>query len=174
MEFKNDKNIMIDMITQGADVFADASGFTIRKEEESGVAYQMNGLYPALFSNSKITGNELKLWLYLKSLENTQIKGAFPSMPTILETQDMSERTLIRTLKSMEKKKMIFILKRKWYDSGKQTSNLYFFKDYNKTTGEFYENGLDELYKKFKKKKALAYVYKDNSNLQMILLPDNK
>ena len=95
-------------------------------------------------------------------------------MPTILETQGMSERTLIRTLKSMEEKNMIFILKRKWYDSGKQTSNLYFFNDYNKTTGEFYENGLDELYKKFPKKKALAYIYKDSSNLEMILLPDNK
>ena len=171
-----DKNreIIAEMILNGAMVLADSSGFTIQKEEENGVAYQMNGLYPALFSNPKITGNEMKLWLYLKSLENTQIKGAFPSMPTILETQDMSERTLIRTLKSMEEKNMIFILKRKWKDSGKQTSNLYFFNDYNKQTGEFYENGFDELKKRFPKKKALAIQYKDNSGFQMVLEADNK
>lgn len=171
-----DKNreTMAEMIMKGAMVLADSSGFTINKQEEEGVAYQMNGLYPALFGNPNITGDELKLWLYLKSLENTQIKGAFPSFETIMEHQSMARQKLTKVLNSLEEKNMLFRLKRKWIDSGKQTSNLYFFNDYNKQTGEFYENGFDDLKKKFPKKKALVMQYKDNSNLQLVLLPDNK
>lgn len=170
-----DKNreTMAEMIMKGAIVLADSSGFTINKQEE-GVAYQMNGIYPALFGNPNITGDELKLWLYLKSLENTQIKGAFPSFETIMEHQSMARQKLTKVLNSLEEKNMLFRLKRKWIDSGKQTSNLYFFNDYNKQTGEFYENGFDDLKKKFPKKKALVMQYKDNSNLQLVLLPDNK
>lgn len=173
MGVNNDRNIMLEMLTKGAKVFADSTGFTIQKEDEQGVAYQMNGLYPALFGNPNITGDELKVWLYLKSLENTQIKGAFPSMETIMKHQKMGKQKLLKVLESLEEKNMMFRLQRKWYDSGKQTSNLYFFNDYNKKTGEFYEKGLDELKLKFPKKKALAYIYKDNSTLEMILLPDN-
>lgn len=171
-----DKNreTMAEMIMKGAMVLADSSGFTINKQEQEGVAYQMNGLYPALFGNPNITGDELKLWLYLKSLENTQIKGAFPSFETIMEHQSMARQKLTKVLNSLEEKNMLFRLKRKWIDSGKQTSNLYFFNDYNKQTGEFYENGFDDLKKKFPKKKALVMQYKDNSNLQLVLLPDNK
>lgn len=171
-----DKNreTMAEMIMKGAIVLADSSGFTINKQEEEGVAYQMNGLYPALFGNPNITGDELKLWLYLKSLENTQIKGAFPSFETIMEHQSMARQKLTKVLNSLEEKNMLFRLKRKWIDSGKQASNLYFFNDYNKQTGEFYENGFDDLKKKFPKKKALVMQYKDNSNLQLVLLPDNK
>lgn len=171
-----DKNreTMAEMIMKGAMVLADSSGFTINKQEQEGVAYQMNGLYPALFGNPNITGDELKLWLYLKSLENTQIKGAFPSFETIMEHQSMARQKLTKVLNSLEEKNMLFRLKRRWIDSGKQTSNLYFFNDYNKQTGEFYENGFDDLKKKFPKKKALVMQYKDNSNLQLVLLPDNK
>ena len=124
-----DKNreTMAEMIMKGAIVLADSSGFTINKQEEEGVAYQMNGLYPALFGNPNITGDELKLWLYLKSLENTQIKGAFPSFETIMEHQSMARQKLTKVLNSLEEKNMLFRLKRKWIDSGKQTSNLYFF-----------------------------------------------
>lgn len=162
------------MIIQGAMVLADSSGFSINKEDEEGVAYQMNGIYPSLFANPNITGDELKVWLYLKSLENTQIKGAFPSFETIMEHHSIGRQKLSKILDNLEEKNMIFRLKRKWADSGKQTSNLYFFNDYNKKTGEFYEHGLDSLKKRFPKKKALAIINKDNDRFEMVLLPDNK
>lgn len=169
------REMMADMIIRGAIVLANTNGFTIKKHEnDENVVYPMADLYPALFSNPNITGDELKLWIYLKSLENTQINGAFPSFETIMKHQSMARQKLTKVLTSLEEKNMLFRLKRKWADSGKQTSNLYFFNDYDKKTGIFYENGFEELKKKFPNKKALVLQYKDASNFQLVLLPDNE
>lgn len=173
MEVSSNRDSIIDMICKGGKVYSSQSSFTVQKEQEKGVAYQINGLYPSLFANPNITGDELKVWVYLKSLENTQIKGAFPSIETIMKHHKMGKQKLLKILDSLEEKNMLFRLQRKWYDSGKQTSNLYFFNDYNKVTGEFFENGLDALKKTYPNKKALACVYKDNETFEMVLLPDN-
>lgn len=174
METTTNRDSIIEMICKGGKVYSSQGSFTVQREEEKGVAYQMNGLYPSLFANPNITGDELKVWLYLKSLENTQIKGAFPSIDTIISHHKMAKQKLLKVLDSLEEKNMIFRLNRKWYDTGKQTSNLYFFNDYNKVTGEFFENGLDELKKLYPKKKAFVCVYNEDSNFEMVLLPDNE
>lgn len=171
---QNDRDILIEMLTKGARVYTDAQGFTIQHEAENDVVYPMYNVFASIFANPNLTGNEVKLYFYLKSLEHTQYKGAFPSHKTIMEHHKMTKKTLIATLDSMEKKNMIFILNRKWYDSEKQTSNLYFFNDYNKLTGVFYEDGLNDLKQQFPNKKALVYMCIDKSSHtnEMILLAE--
>lgn len=165
---------LIEILAQGGKVFSDSSGFVVNAEEDDSTVYPMYNIYHSIFANPKYTPLEKALYHYLKGLENTQIKGAFPSHEKIIECMGITKMTLIKALKSMEEKNMIFILKRRWYDTKKQTSNLYFFNSYNKQTGEFYTNGLESLYKEYPNKKALAYIYTDKSSndKQLILLAE--
>lgn len=175
MEFTTSQETLRELVTQGAMVLADGSGFTINQGEKNDkVVYPMSNIFPSLFANPHITGDELKVWLYLKSLENTQIKGAFPKIEAIMQHQSMGKQKLLKVINSLEEKNMLLRINRRWYDSNIQTSNIYFFNVPDPVTGEFPANGLDSIKEQFPSRKALAGSYKSGSTIQLLLLPVEK
>ena len=72
-----------------------------------------------------------------------QKNNCYPSHSTLAENLGINRRTVIRTLKSLEEKGAIIVIKRK-FQSNRKTSNLYILADIDNNTGEFIKDSIKE------------------------------
>ena len=72
-----------------------------------------------------------------------QKNNCYPSHSTLAENLGINRRTVIRTLKSLEDKGAIIVIKRK-FQSNRKTSNLYILADIDNNTGEFIKDSIKE------------------------------
>ena len=72
-----------------------------------------------------------------------QKNNCYPSHSTLAENLGINRRTIIRTIKSLEEKGAIIVIKRK-FQSNRKTSNLYILSDIDDNTGEFIKDSIKE------------------------------
>ena len=82
-----------------------------------------------------------------------QKNNCYPSHSTLAENLGINRRTVIRTLKSLEEKDAIIVIKRK-FQSNRKTSNLYILADIDNNTGEFIKDSIKE-FEQYKDKEVV-------------------
>lgn len=96
----------------------------------------------AFINNNKYTTDEKMLYLSLCTYAFNK-NNCYPSHSTLSENLGISRQKIIRVMKSLEIKKGILIIKRK-YQSNRTTSNLYILSDIDNITGDFIEESLND------------------------------
>ena len=82
-----------------------------------------------------------------------QKNNCYPSHSTLAENLGINRRTIIRTIKSLEEKGAIIVIKRK-FQSNRKTSNLYILADIDGNTGEFIKDSIKE-FEQYKDKEVV-------------------
>lgn len=118
-------------------------------------------VYEGFLLNPNYTMAEKMIYQVLDMYHNKGVGGCFPSQEQMCTQLGISKPTLIKTLKSMEEKGMIYVIKCKWKNSNIQAHNFYVINEPDEKTGEFDSSALMGWKARTPKKKAL--VYKDDT-----------